>query len=479
MSSYPDRSQPTFRNLLRSFASGDDGPGLDLLDPDTLDRLAQEHGLDLQPQPDQPGAADVWTVPLTLWAFLVQVVSATKTCVAAVGRVIALRLALELPPCSAATGGYCRARQRLPEPFLRDVAFVAGDDLERASAPAWRWHGRHVFLIDGSTVTAEDTPANQDAYPQPAGQRRGLGFPLLRVVALFALASGAIVGAEVGPCRGRGTGEVSLAVPLLGRLRPGDILVGDRAYCSYGLIALALTRGIDVVARLHQNRRRDGGGRHDGARLPRGQGDVTVVWHKPAQRPAGMDADTWASLPQTLVLREVAGRVCVPGFRTREVVAVTTLSDPAYGVADLLDLYRQRWHSELDLRSLKQQMKMKHLVCKTPAMVRKELWAHLLGYNLIRRLLADAASSAGLPPRHLSVAGALQELEALRDRLQDAPADRFAYRVEVLWRAVASHRVGYRPDRVEPRRLKRRPSKYGQLGQERSEARAALLAQAV
>jgi hypothetical protein len=412
----------------------------------------------------------VYSVPLTLWAFLTQVVSAAKSCLAAVSRVMAQLSVLGRLPCHAGTGAYCKARAKLPERFLKRLACSVGAELEEQAPDGWRWHRRRVQLLDGSTLSMPDTPENQHAYPQSRAQRPGVGFPLMRWVALIGLATAGVLGSAFGPWRGKQTGETALFRQLLDLLRPGDVLLADRYYCSYWLIALAWLRGVDVVFRQHQLRRTDF---RRGHRL--GHNDHVVRWTKP-QRPAWMDEETYATLPDELSLREVRGSVATPGCRVRSLIVVTTCTDAQeYPLLDILELYHARWHVEIDLRSLKTYMDMEILRCQTPEMVRKEIWTHLLAYNLVRQVMAQAARQHEVTPRQLSFAGAVQTLEAYRTLLLVATEADLPTLIRQLLAAIATHRVGDRPDRCEPRKVKRRPKGNSRLIRPRAEERWILL----
>jgi IS4 transposase len=236
------------------------------------------------------------------------------------------------------------------------------------------------------------------------------------------------------------------------------------------MVALAQARGVHVVFRQHQLRHTDF---RRGRRL--GRNDHVVTWSKP-QRPKWMDQETYDALPTTLTLREVRGKVTTPGCRVRDLIVVTTLlDDDDYTTEAILDLYHQRWHVEIDLRAIKTQMKMEILSCKTPHMVRKEIWAHLLAYNLVRKVMAQAAQAHDLTPRQLSFAGAMQTLNEFRTLLLTASADQLLELSGRILTAIASHRVGNRPNRVEPRKVKRRPKGYSRMLHPRAEERVALL----
>jgi len=466
MPAYPNEGSPaTFQTVLDSFAWGPALPFQDVLTANRIQAVADEEQVDFGSAP-----GDVYSVPVTLWAFLAQVISKEKSCVAAVARVLVLRVALGLPSCASETGAYCKARAKLPESFLQRLCYDVAEQVEDQAPSQWLWKDRHVFIGDGSTLSMPDTPANQEAYPHPRTQKPGLGFPIMRVVVLLALATGVLNGAAFGPYLGKSQGEPALLRTLLGRLRPGDVLLGDRYYGSYWLVALAQQVGVDVVFRQHQRRASDF---RQGTRL--GREDHVVVWTKP-KRPAWLDEASYQALPETLTVRELRVYVAVPGYRTEDVTVVTTLLDAqAYPKEDVAELYRARWHVELDLRAIKAHLHMDILRCKTPAMVRKEIWAHFLAYNLTRRVLAAAAQQKGVRPRFLSFLGAVQTLNEFRWLLVTAEADVRGRYVRVLWLAIASHSVGDRPERCEPRAVKRRPKPSRYLNQPREVARAALL----
>jgi hypothetical protein len=436
-------------------------PGLpfaDLLPDDTPQLLGADT--------DDP----IYTPLVTLGLFLSQILDSAGSCCQAVTRLLAWRAATGQPACSANTGAYCKARQRLPEEGLHALARRAGATLSERAPDHWLWHGRRVRVADGSTVNAPDTPANQDEYPQPDGQKPGLGFPIIRLVVLFCLATGAVLEAALAPYQGKGTGELSLLRQLWHRLDAGDVLLGDRIYCSYFEIALLSRRGVDVVLHKHQSLKTDF---RTGRRLDRF--DHVVEWAKPV-RPDWMDEATYRKLPATLPVREVRVVVSVRGFRVKRYELVTTLTDPReYPVAELGELYRRRWEAELNLRSVKSSMGMDQLSCKSPEMVRKELWVYVLGYNLVRGVMAQSAAVVGVLPRVLSFAGAMQGMCAFGESLLLAARERRAESMRRLWIAVGTHRVGNRPDRVEPRAIKRRKKDFPQLKQPRQQAQKRLL----
>jgi hypothetical protein len=416
----------------------------------------------------------VYTPAITLWAFLSQVLfkGEQRSCVAAVARVVVLLVALERGPCPGNTGAYCRARGKLSETVIHRLTVEVADGCERQVDAEWLWHGRHVYLVDGATVSMPDTPENQEAYPQPHTQQEGLGFPVARVAVLLSLATGMLKDMAMGPYTGKETGETALLRQLLGRFEPGDILLADRYFCSYFMIALLMELGIDFVTRVHQRRAVDF--RH-GRRL--GKGDHIVEWRLP-QKPKWMDQQTYDRMPASIEVREIHVHVGQPGFRTESFVVVTTLTNAAeYAKDDIAQLYHYRWLAELDIRAIKVTLGMDILRCKTPEMVGKEIWTCLLAYNLIRQTMLQSAQESGQSPRGLSFTAAMQSIAAswLLIVLTDEPvAGRL---IEAELANLTGHVIGKRPGRVEPRAVKRRPKPHDLLKKPRAEARAELLAQ--
>lgn len=415
-------------------------------------------------------AQALWTPDLTLWTFLSQVLDGDPSCRAAVSRALAAQ-GLDDAPEDLDTGNYCRARGKLPTAVLQQLTRQVSERLEQAAPAAWLWKGKHVTLVDGCTVTLPDTPANQRQYPQPKTQKPGLGFPMIRLVVLLSLATATLQGLALGPYQGKETGEITLFRALLAQLLPGSIVLGDRHYCSYFLVALLRERGVDGVFRLHQRRASD---------LQQSQclgaGDYLVTWSKPDQ-PDWMDAATYAAMPDCLQVREIHKKLDRHQYRVKNLVVVTTLLDAvAYTSDDIADLYHKRWHVELDIRALKSTLKMDVLRCRSPFMVEKEIWAHFLGYNLVRKVAAQAAVLRGLEPRTISFTASLQVVVGGWSKLTELPVAQRLQLARKLLRSLGKERVGQRPGRCEPRALKRRPKKQKLLTKPRAQARAELLA---
>ena len=411
---------------------------------------------------------------ITLWVFLGQVLSADHSCRAAVARLIAHRISRGQGPCSPETSAYCQARKRLPEKFYSTVACQTGRTLEAGVDQNWLWKNRHVYMFDGSTISMPDTPKNQQAYPQPYNQTPGVGFPIARIAAVISLSCGAVL--DLGICRyaGKGQSEQGLLRKLWDLFRPGDVVLTDCLMCSWTELVMLKQRGVDSVTRLNRSTRKADFRR--GQRLS--QDDHIVRWPKP-RKPRSIDRETYNSLPDFLTVRELRIRVEQPGFRTKTIIVVTTLLDSEeFAKSDLADLYRARWNNELDLRSIKITLQMDILRCKTPELVRKEIWTHILAYNLIRTIMAQAATQHGIEPRSISFKGTLQTLEAFQPLIAFQGQRGSSFRMNLyqhLLDAIAVHRVADRPDRFEPRKRKRRPKKYDKLIKARHETKLDML----
>jgi Transposase DDE domain len=413
----------------------------------------------------------IYTPLVTVCVFLSQVLDPDHSCRAAVSRLIVWLALIGRKPCSADTGAYCDARQRLPLGMVIRLTRQTAREIDESAPQEWLWKGRRVTLVDGSTASMPDTVENQRSFPQSKAQGIGLGFPLVRFVALISLATGVVRDLAMGPYKGKDTGETALFRALWDGLEAGEIVLGDRYFGSFFGIAGLSGRGVDVLFRMHQRRKFDF---RRGRRL--GVEDHIVTWTKPA-RPDWMDKETYERIPNELKVRELRVKVKQAGFRVDELVLVTTLFDEGqYTKEEVADLFLQRWNIELDLRSIKCVLQMDVLRCKTPDMVRKEIWMHLLAYNLIRGVMAKAAEEHGEEPRDLSFKGALQTMTAFQDTLRQATSKERRTLIEVMLEAIASHRVRDRFGRAEPRANKRRPKPQRFLNEPRKEARKRLLA---
>jgi len=457
------RGSVSFRQVVAAFLSQPGLPFAEILSAERVERIFAKHG-------NLFGMSSVYSTVVTLWAFLGQVLRDGKeaACQSAVADVITYRELVGLPAPTADTGDYCRARAKLSEEALHDLTVEVAEELEQAADPAWLWKGRHAKLIDGFTFTMPDTAANQEAYPQPASQQEGVGFPIARACAIFSLASACLMDLAVGPYAGKETGETALLRSMLDALQLGDIVVADRFYCSFMMIALLLDRGVDVCARLHQRRHVDF---RRGQRL--GKYDHLVEWKRPA-KPSWMDEATYALIPEKVILREIRFNVFERGCRVQALTVVTTLTDPKeFTAEDIAELYGFRWNSELDIRAIKQSLQLDHVRCKSPEMVRNELWTTLLGYNLVRTTAAAAALLHGREPRQISFTGACQHLLKSWTVLSTQTIRPEAARrlCRSLLERISQVIVANRPGRIEPRVLKRRRHRYPLMREPRAELR--------
>lgn len=447
-------TKPSLRSQIKkmkeTFLQRSELPFGDLLAPEWFERLEAQAG---------NYRTSVFTPIVTLQAFMRQILSADGSCKEAVSRIWASRVEERLAAPSVSTGPYCKARQRLPLALLHEAVQQSGQALHEPVPESWKWQGYNVKLVDGTTVLMPDTPANQAQFPQSRSQKSGLGFPIARLVGVMSLSSGAMVDYALGPYRGKKTGELSLLAQQLDALSLGDLLLGDRYYCTYALIAQQQHKGIPVLFENHAQRQVDF---RRGRRL--GAKDHRVEWRKPAKKPVWMSAEEYQALPPSLTVRELA----VGGK-----VYVTTLLDAQrFSKKVLAKLYELRWVAELDLRTLKADLQMGKLRCQTPEMVRKEIAVHFLAYNFIRAAMAQAAHQHQQLPRLLSFKATLQLLDAMKTQLLGLSE----HALKALLKAIVSTRIGQRKRSPQPRAVKQRPKPYPRLAVPRKTACQQLVA---
>jgi len=390
---------------------------------------------------------------VTLWAFLSQVLEVDKSCHNAVSRIVAYLVGegAEIP--STDTSAYCQARSRLPEKLLEKLFGKTGQSLEEKVTLENLWCGRNVKVIDGASVSMPDTVENQKAYPQPKSQKPGCGFPIVKIGVIFSLATGAAIAIAFDVLN---THDIQLARNLYQFLNPLDVLLGDRAFCTYADLVSIKNLDCDAVFRKHQSRK---------ISLSRGritgESDKLVIWHKPKVCPKGLSKEVFAALPSTLVVREISYYISIPGFRTHQVSLITTLLDvKAYPSLEIVKLYGFRWEVEVNLKHLKTTLGMDVLRCKTPSMVRKELYVYLLAYNLLRTLMWSAGTTYGTPPLRLSLQGTRHHLSNFIPELLAACFTERHQIYRTLLKVIVHKTVPFRPGRSEPRVRKRRPKSY-------------------
>lgn len=403
----------------------------------------------------------VFSLALTFWAFLAQTLSPGTSCREIVRQVQALFSLQGKGNLDEQNSAYCQARLRLPLPRLWQILGATVSHLRRKAAKNLFWRGHEVKVVDGSSCTLPDTAANQKAFPQQRMQKLGCGFPLMKFVGLFSLTTGALISVAAGNIH---IVELSLFRRIWHYLKAGDVLLADRHFCDYGTITGLWRRGVDCLLRLHQARPRDF---RKGLWL--GPGDRLVSWTKPKQRQLTITKKLWRALPQEITLRLIKARCATKGFRTRELVMVTTLLDPEkYPAEEIARLYLRRWEVELFFRDIKTMMRMEHLRCQSPAMVQREFLMHLIAYNLIRTIMWQAARRHEAPLHRMSFKGALDAVRQYCIVLSRAKNQRKAADlVRDLLATLAADLVPHRPGRREPRALKRRPKPYSLLTKHR------------
>jgi hypothetical protein len=308
-----------------------------------------------------------------------------------------------------------------------------------------------------------DTAQNQASYPQPEVQRPGIGFPLARLTVLLSLATGACHDLAMAPYAGKGTGEKTLLRQMYDTLKPGDVVLADALFDDYFIACELRQRGIELVARAQYQR--------VGTQTvqSRPDGDL-IVWQRP-NKPHGMKGEQYRTYPKTLLMRQVSVDARDKDNRVEQFQVITTILDAAIDGGQIGALYERRWDGEIDIRSIKATMKMDVLRCKTPEMVRKEIWAHLLAYNLLRTVMAVAAAESDTEPRKISFKGAKQAVTAFAPKIEAARPEDRGRLIDALLKAIAYHRVGNRPGRWEPRARKRRPERAARLMQPRAVAK--------
>ncbi|QDV37404.1 IS4 family transposase [Tautonia plasticadhaerens] len=312
------------------FARNDGLPFADVLTEASILQALNEHGVTYRDR--------IFGPVTTIWGFLSQVLSDDHSCRDAVSRIIAHRATSGLEACSPNTASYCTARRRLPTGVLRTLARRTAEELQAAAAEGWRWHGRDVFIADGSYVSMPDTPQNRAVYPQPVVQQPGIGFPLARVAVLLSLATGACHDLAIAPYAGKGTGETTLLREMYGALKPGDVVLADALFDNYFLVCELRDRGIDIVARAQYER--------VGSRVLRsGPDGDALVWQRP-NKPRGMTGEQYRRYPKSPVMRQVAVDARDKENRAERFKVVTTILDASVGGGQIGDLYERRWSGE-------------------------------------------------------------------------------------------------------------------------------------
>lgn len=457
--------------LIQKFTSGIGLPFQKLLKSEIIEDILQEIGVKYKSR--------IYNPIVIVWSFLSQVLDTDHSCQNAVSRIIAYLASEGLETPSENTSAYCQARKKLPEKLFKKLLETSAKHNEDKVSKTHLWHGRCVKIIDGSSVSMPDTLKNPKAYPQHGSQKKGCGFPLAKIGVFFSYATGSVVGIVIDIFK---THDIKLARKLSDYLDPGDILLGDRAFCSYIDIYLWKNKGIDSVMRLHQGRLQKGKKREKYTVSPpfkkkkktrKCPHDRLILWEKPKRKPQDISREIFDSLPKDLVLREIHCYICIPGFRTKEIIVVTTLIDAVeYPSSDILDIYDSRWQAEVNLRNIKTTLGMDILSCQTPEMVRKEIYVYLLAYNLLRSIMYDAGDTFDSLPIRLSLQSTRQHLNNFSIKWVEQTIRKAKKIYQTMLEKVADSYEKRRVGRVEPRVRKRRPKAYPLMQEPRAVLRA-------
>lgn len=401
----------------------------------------------------------VYSQVIVFWAFLSQVLGEDASCAKAVAQVQSWFRQRELPIPSGKTGSYTKARQKLPESMLEGVGGALVISLNRALGYENLWRGHVIKAVDGSSTQLPETEANLKDYPQHSNQKPGCGYPTMQLAALLNLCHG---GWEQVITSRQDEHDLNLMGLILPHIAAGNVLLADRAYCSWELIVRLWQQEAFIIARHHQTRKLDF---RKATKL--GPNERLAVWEKPQKQPRGskLSAEQWAQMPQSLTVRIVRARSTNREGKKQTIYLVTTLLDARkYPAEEIAQLYCHRWEIELRFRDLKTTMGMEKLRTKTPAMARKEVLMYLIAYNAIRLLMLRAAQMEGTNHRRISYKGALQVLQAWSTHFAaNKPSGRYTkLRAEML-AEIANRSVPDRPGRSEPREVKTRPKSYPRL----------------
>lgn len=395
----------------------------------------------------------VYTPLKTLFMFIKQVLNPDKSCKNAVAELAAEQLITGGEAISTNTGSYSNARQRLPEQAVSELVKETGKSSSKKALASWKAFGRSLKGVDGSSVIMPDTKENQEIFPQQKGQKKGIGFPIARIVVVMSLTVGTVLDYAIGAFKGKGSGESSLLRSIFDCIERDDILLGDRYYPSFFLIADVLAKEADGIFRGQAQRCYDF---RKGQAL--GKKDHIVEWKKP-KKPEWMTQEIYDIYPEQIKVRE---------FKINGKVYVTTLlNHKKYNKQELAKIYELRWNLELNLKSIKDTMNMDMLSCKTPDMVRKEIGIHFLAYNFINIIMAEACSQHNAAPNHVSFKGTVQLLNKFMPHFIHSNSSKNQLLYAELLKNIVKNKIGNRPGRIEPRRVKKRPKPFDTLNRPR------------
>jgi len=408
----------------------------------------------------------IYTPMIVIWAFFSQILDGDCSCRKVAARVLAFLVSQGEPIWHASRSGYCHAKKRLKTNVFVRLVRKIGQETSNKANPEQLWCGRKVKVFDGSSLLMEDTPQNQKQFPQWVNAKPGCGFPIARWAAMFCLTTGVVLEIYLDPMS---VNERVMFRRFYQNLSPGDIVLADRGGCSFYDIAMLKEIGVDSVFRIHASKKVD---------FSKGTilsiEDHTLTWKKPAfsNKKHALSLEEYKKLPETIFVREIDVTFSRPGYRSKKVVLATTLTDSSiYNKEILMELYFRRWEAEVNLRHLKTTLKMEMIRAKTPDMFRKAVWAHLLVYNLIRRVMWKAALIHDVTPLRISFKGTVDRINVFLPQLTHAfgPQKQLLYEI-LLWN-ISQDLVPRRDGRIYQRCIKRRPKGYPFMTKSRAEYR--------
>lgn len=423
-------------------------------------QLAEEIPSELIAQFEGRKRNRVYSFGITFWGFLGQIFSEDGSCAAAVTCIQQIKRAAGLPIPSSKTTSYVDARKELPVDMFDAVHHHVSDQLEAHAGDSCRWRGYRVLCVDGTSVLAPDTGPNQVKFPQPSSQQPGCGFPTVHMVGLIDLGHGGLIDFSIGNYK---TSELRGFEAMEGNLGENDLVVGDRLFSNYELVARLHSKGIPFVGRNHQSRKMDF---RKGKKL--GKNERLIRWEKPRSQPPGSAAtkEEWDALPDFIDIRVIRTEGLNRKGKLKKRYVVTTLTDPEeYPAEEVASLYHHRWEIELRFRDIKTTMGMEMLRTKSPKMLIKELKMHVIAYNVIKLLMLKAGQEYGVSHRRIGFKAVIQVLDKCRcgfHKLAGRAKKLLEERSNMIAR-IAERVIPFRPGRNEPRKKKRRPKSYGWL----------------
>lgn len=403
---------------------------------------------------------------VTFWAWVSQILECNGSCCKAVTIVQqwytevnnANSSANKLKIPSSGSSSYCRARQRLSNEFLDFVLEQVQDYTEARVRDSDLWNGLRLKAIDGSSTQLLDTEANQKEYPQPNTQKEGCGFPVMGFSGILDMAKGSISSLHLNK---HTVSDVKAAHSMVDDLNENDLLIADRAYCSYGLISTLLNKGVQSVMRLHQGRERVLNW-SQGIKL--GKNSRLVTWKK-GYRPhnSSLSKFEWDQLPKELAIRLVRFKSLSRDRNERYVYLATTLIDSElYDSDEISMLYDERWKIEVKFRDIKTTMQFEQLKVKSPEMAEKSMKMIQIVYNLVKAIQFDSIGGKDCLLDEISFKGTVDVITEFRSTfsgLLEKPRLK-ARALSDLEQRVAERILVIRPGRHEPRAIKKRPKSY-------------------